>query len=218
MDQLVNDNKSESMEKRDPELPLSRKQKVTSIIAAILPFVQSIPPLTVWGGLMTIPFIGYIALLFTSSPFQFIEAIFLAFFGGFVWEQVIATLGIGILVYSFIHMRRAKEEGLITSGPYSLVRLPQYLGIMLLTLVLTTRSYWISMNTFGRSWISPEATVAFWFGTLLAYIGLALVEELHLSKTFTSEYEEYKEKTGFLIPFVSSRNRSIEIILSVLIP
>jgi protein-S-isoprenylcysteine O-methyltransferase Ste14 len=167
---------------------------------------------------MTIPFISYMALLFTSSPSQFIEAIFLMFFGGFLWEQAIAFLGLGILGYSIVHMRMAKKEGLITSGPYELVRHPQYLGVVLFTLTLTTRSYWISKNTFGMSWIPPEATVAIWFGTLLMYIVLALVEELHLSKTFASEYEEYKEKTGFLFPFVSSRNRGFEIILSVLIP
>ncbi len=218
MDQVVRDSEQESVEKTEPS-PLSNKQKrASSIIAAIPPFVQSIPPLTAWGALMTIPVIGYIALLFTSNPLQFFEAIFLVFFGGFVWEQVIAALSLGILLYSFVHMRVAKKEGLITSGPYRLVRHPQYLGVVLFTLTLTTRSYWIGTNTFGMSWISPEATVAIWLGTLLAYIGLALVEELHLLKTFASEYEEYKEKTGFLLPFVSSRNRVFEIILSVLIP
>jgi protein-S-isoprenylcysteine O-methyltransferase Ste14 len=167
---------------------------------------------------MSIPFISYIALLFTSSPSQFIEAIVLIFFGGFLWEQVIAILGVGILVYSVVHMRMAKKEGLITTGPYGLVRHPQYLGVVLFTLTLTTRSYWIGKNTFGMSWIPPELTVVIWFGTLIAYVSLALVEELHLSKTFTSDYEEYREATGFMIPFIRTRNRGLEIILSVLVP
>jgi protein-S-isoprenylcysteine O-methyltransferase Ste14 len=167
---------------------------------------------------MTMPFIGYIALLFTSSPLQFVEAIFLIFFGGFPWEQIIAVLGIGILIYSVAHMRKARKEGLITSGPYSYVRHPQYLGVVLFTLALTTRSYWIGKNTFGRSWIAPELTVVIWFGTLSAYVILALVEELHLTKTFASEYEEYREETGFMIPFMTTGNRVLEIIMSVLIP
>jgi protein-S-isoprenylcysteine O-methyltransferase Ste14 len=208
----------ESEAEREPSTQATRQLRASSIIAAILPFVQSIPPLTIWGGLMTIPFISYIALLFTSSPFQFIEATVLIFFGGYPWEQIIAILGIGILVYSVVHMRKAKKEGLIKSGPYSLVRHPQYLGVVLFTLALTTRSYWIGKNTFGRSWISPELTVVIWFGTLFAYVILSLVEELHLSKTFSSEYEDYREETGFLVPFVRTRNRTLEILLSVMIP
>lgn len=218
MDQVVSDKQQESVEKGKSIPAESRQSRASSIVAALLPFAQSIPPLTAWGGLMTIPLVSYAALLFTSSPSQFFEAIYLVFFGGFVWEQIIAFLGLGILLYSVVHMRLAKKEGLITSGPYGFVRHPQYLGVVLFTLTLTTRSYWIGKNTFGVSWISPELTVVIWFGTLFAYIALALVEELHLSKVFASEYEQYKERTGFLFPFGNSRNRGLEIILSVLVP
>ncbi|MFX1263688.1 MAG: methyltransferase family protein [Promethearchaeota archaeon] len=218
MDQSTSDMDLQSEADEGPIIQAGRQSRVSSIIAAILPFVQSIPPLTIWGGLMTIPFVSYIALLFTSSPSQFIEATIFIFFGGFPWEQILAILGIGILLYSVAHMRLVKKEGLIRSGPYSYVRHPQYLGVVLFTLTLTTRSYWIGKNTFGMSWITPELTVAIWFGTLFAYIILAQVEELHLAKTFASEFEEYREETGFMIPFVKTRNRVLEIALSVLIP
>jgi protein-S-isoprenylcysteine O-methyltransferase Ste14 len=218
VDQTLSDTESESIEKEESSTPGSKQSRLSTVIAALLPFAQSIPPLAAWGGLMTIPFISYITLLFTSNPSQFLEAIILVFFGGFPWEQIIALLGLGMLVYSVVHMRLARKEGLIKSGPYSLVRHPQYLGVVLFTLTLTTRSYWIGKNTFGMSWISPELTVVIWFGTLFAYVILALVEELHLSKTFASEYEEYREETGFMIPFVTTRNRVLEIILSLLIP
>jgi protein-S-isoprenylcysteine O-methyltransferase Ste14 len=218
VDQIYNDSERESIEKEELNPSIKKQSRASSIIAAILPFAQSIPPLTAWGALMTIPFIGYIALLFTSSPIQFVEATYLIFFGGFLWEQIIAMFGIGLLVYSVVHMKRTKKEGLIKSGPYGLVRHPQYLGVVLFTLTMTTRSYWIGKNTFGRSWIAPELTVVIWFGTVIAYVILALVEELHLTKTFGLEYEEYKEETGFILPLVKTQNRALEIMLSVLIP
>ena len=218
MDQIFSDSDQESTETEERTPSRDKQSRASSIIAVILPFMQSIPPLTAWGALMTIPFVSYIALLFTSNPSQFIEAIFLIFFGGFPWEQVIALVGIGILIYSVVYMRLERKEGLIRTGPYGFVRHPQYLGVVLFTLTLTTRSYWIGKNTFGMSWITPELTVAIWFGTLFAYIILAQVEELHLAKTFASEFEEYREETGFMVPFVKTQNRVLEIALSVLIP
>ncbi|NHI84100.1 MAG: hypothetical protein EAX81_07340 [Candidatus Thorarchaeota archaeon] len=167
---------------------------------------------------MTIPLIGYLALLLVSGPAQFLEALFLLFFGGFLWEQTIAVIGLAILVSSFVHMRLARNEGLITSGPYRFIRHPQYLGVILFTLTLTTRSYWIATHTFGMSWISPNLMIVVWFGTLFAYIIMALVEELHLAKVFPSDYSQYRQRVGFLFPYAKTGNRAVEITLSVVIP
>ena len=214
---FVNQTITEKEEKPGDKEDSRRQSRRTGVVAALLPFVQSIPPLAAWGGLMTIPLVSYITLLFVSSPSQFLEALFLLFFGGFLWEQAIAVLGLGMLIYSFIHMRLAKVEGLITSGPYKFVRHPQYLGVTLFTLTLTTRSYWIGANTFGISWIDPKLTIVIWFGTFFAYTVLALIEELHLTKSFATEFEEYRQRTGFLLPFVRYQNRGLEIILSTLV-
>ncbi|MHA2068861.1 MAG: hypothetical protein ACXABY_31245, partial [Candidatus Thorarchaeota archaeon] len=69
----------------------------------------------------------------------------------------------------------------------------------------------------GISWIAPQLTIVIWFGTLFAYTVLAIIEELHLSKSFPTEFEEYKQRTGFLFPFVRFHNRGLEIILSTLV-
>ncbi|MFX1416685.1 MAG: methyltransferase family protein, partial [Promethearchaeota archaeon] len=176
--------------------------------------VQSIPPLWVWGGLMTIPLISYLALMFTSSPLNFFTALFTLFFGGFIWELIIAAIGLVMLVFSIVHLRRGKKAGLVRTGPYGLVRHPQYLGVVLFTLTLTTRSYWILTNTFGMGLLSPTETLAVWFVTLLAYMILAGVEEFHLGKVFGVDYQDYQRDVGFMIPYLKTENRGLEILIS----
>ena len=67
-------------------------------------------------------------------------------------------------------------------------------------------------------WLGPRGTLLVWIGTLVAYILLALVEELHLTQTFGEAYIAYKEKTAFLIPFVVTRRRWLEIAVSIVVP
>jgi protein-S-isoprenylcysteine O-methyltransferase Ste14 len=189
---------------------------ITTLVAGILPFMQSIPPLAIWGALMTIPLITYIALLLTS-PNQFFEALLQLFFGGFLIETIVAVIGLAILVYSFIFMRLNKKEGLIRTGPYSLVRHPQYFGVILFITTLTSRSYWLITNTFGIGWLSPQETIALWLGTLVAYIVLAQIEELHLMKKFGEDYSDYKRSVGFIIPYIKSENKWSEIFETLII-
>jgi protein-S-isoprenylcysteine O-methyltransferase Ste14 len=182
-----------------------------------MPLVQSIPPLWIWGGLMTVPLISYLALMFTSSPLNFFRAIYGLFFGGFIWELVIAAIGLVVVAYSITHLRREKKKGLVRTGPYELVRHPQYLGLVLFTLTLTTRSYWIITHTFGMGFLSPNQTLVVWFVTLFAYIVLASVEEMHLTKVFGVDYHDYRRDVGFIVPYLKTENRGLEILISFVV-
>ncbi|MFX0045531.1 MAG: methyltransferase family protein [Candidatus Hermodarchaeota archaeon] len=205
------------MEEPDVGPPAGFRSRITGIIAAILPLIQSIPPLWIWGGLMTIPLISYLALMVTSSPLNFLAALFSLFFGGFIWELAIAAIGLVMLVFSIVHLRRGKKAGLVRTGPYGLVRHPQYLGVVLFTLTLTTRSYWIITNTFGIGFLGPNETLAVWFITLLAYMFLAGVEELHLGKVFGVDYQDYRRDVGFMVPYLKTENRGLEILASFVV-
>ncbi|MFQ5832261.1 MAG: methyltransferase family protein [Candidatus Thorarchaeota archaeon] len=193
------------------------KSRVTTVIAAILPLIQSIPPMAIWGGLMTIPLLSYLALMFTSSPMTFFGALISLFFGGFVWELATAIIGVAVVVYSVLHLRGSKHEGLVKTGPYGLVRHPQYLGVILFTMTLTTRSYWIITNTFGMGFLGPTETLLVWFATLFAYVVLAIVEELHLSNVFENEYQDYRREVGFMWPYLKTENRIVEMLITVII-
>ena len=192
------------------------RSHITTLMAAVIPFVQSIPPLAIWGALMTVPLITYLIFLLTS-PNSFFEALIQLFFGGFLIETFVAIIGLAILIYSFIFMRLNKKEGLIRTGPYSLVRHPQYFGVILFITTLTSISYWIITNTFGISWLGPQETIALWVGTIVAYIVLAKIEEMYLMKKFGEEYADYSRSTGFILPYINSDNKWYEIIASILI-
>ncbi|MDH4137261.1 MAG: hypothetical protein OEW09_11180 [Anaerolineae bacterium] len=219
------------MENRLKTTLVERLRSVFFEIAGwLIPLVVSAPSLFIWAGLMTLPLVAYLAIMFLSlfSPAirfhgqepsipYFLSAIEVLLLGGpHVPDKVISILGILIMVYATVYLNTRRKKGLVTSGPYRFVRNPQYFGAILLTINLTSRSYREVLGDVG--WLGPGGTLLVWFGTLGAYILLALVEEVHLSRVFGEAYAAYRSKTAFLIPFAVTRQRPLEIAVSVVIP
>jgi len=184
----------------------------------LVPLVQSLPSLGVWTGLMTIPFAGYLILIFTNLPVNLSRALSNFFAPSHISEKALIIIGFSLLVYSAAYMRMKRKEGLVASGPYRLVRHPQYLGMILSTLGLTSWSVWILNNTFGIGFLSPSQTIAVWFIELFAYILLANIEELFLSRNYGKTFEDYKNQVPLLIPFFKTNRRDMDILVSILIP
>jgi protein-S-isoprenylcysteine O-methyltransferase Ste14 len=204
----------------------------------LIPLVVSGPSLFIWAGLMTMPLIVYLAIMFLSlfdpairldfhghEPFHgqepsvpyFLAALEGMLLGGiYLPDRVMSILGIAIMVYATVYLNTKRNDGLVTSGPYRVVRNPQYFGAILFTINLTRRSYQEVLGAPG--WLGPGDTLAVWLGTLGAYILLALVEEAYLMREFGEEYMAYSNKTALLIPFAVTRQRAVEIIVSVVIP
>lgn len=219
------------MQKRRPKTPVERIRGVFFGIAGwLIPLVASAPSLFIWAGLMTLPLVAYVAIMFLSlfdptirfhgqepSIPYFLVAVEVLLLGGpYVTDKVISILGILLMVYATVILNMRRKKGLVTSGPYRFVRNPQYLGAILFTINLTSRSYREVLGDVG--WIGPGGTLLVWFSTLGAYILLALVEEDHLSKLFGGMYAAYRRKTPFLIPFIVKQQRWLEIIASVVAP
>lgn len=182
--------------------------------------IQSLPPLGIWTGLMTLPLAGYLVLIFTNLPVNLFMALsdFFMPVPFLIPERTFVMIGFLMLVYSVAYLRIKKKEGLITSGPYRLIRHPQYLGMIILTLGFTSWSVWILSNTFGIGFLDPYQTIGVWFIELFAYVLLAHIEELYMAKKYGETFEDYKNQVPFLIPFLKTRRKSLEILVSILIP
>jgi len=185
----------------------------------LVPLVQSLPPLGIWTGLMTIPFASYLIMMFTNLPVNLSRALSEFFLFPFlITEKAFVIIGLLILVYSVAYLRTKKKEGLVTSGPYRLARHPQYLGMILTTLGFTSWSVWILNNTFGIGFLSPSQTIGVWFIELFAYILLAYIEDQYLSRNCGESFENYKSRVPFFIPFLKTNRKDLEILISILIP
>jgi protein-S-isoprenylcysteine O-methyltransferase Ste14 len=188
----------------------------------LVPLVQSLPSLGVWTGLMTLPFASYLIMIFASLPdslISILEFFFwpMPFLVLYIYRALI-IIGLLILVYSVAYLRIKRKEGLVTSGPYRLVRHSQYLGMILLTLGLTSWSVWVLNNTFGIGFLSPSQTIGVWFIELFAYILLAYIEEQYLSRNYGGSFENCKDQVPFFIPFLKTNGDVLAILISILVP
>jgi len=189
-------------------------------VGYLVPLVQSVPSIGVYAGLMTVPFATYLILFFANLPDSFISVLEFFFWPRpfFVLERVFIVVGLFLLVYSVAYLRIKRKEGLVTSGPYRLTRHPQYLGMILSTLGFTSWSVWILNNTFGIGFLNPSQTIGVWFIELFAYILLSHIEELFLSRGYGESFEKYKSQVAFLIPFLKTNKKYLEVLVSILVP
>jgi protein-S-isoprenylcysteine O-methyltransferase Ste14 len=183
----------------------TQESKVRSLRFAgyLIPLLQSLPPLGVWTGLMTLPFVSYLAVIFANLPTNLPKALseLFSLFPALVSERTFVIVGLLIIAYSAVYLRVKRKEGLVTGGPYQFVRHPQYLGMIISTLGLTSWSVWILSNTFGIGFLNQSQTIAVWFIELFAYIFLAYVEELFLSRNYGEAFEDYRSHVPLLILF-----------------
>jgi protein-S-isoprenylcysteine O-methyltransferase Ste14 len=97
----------------------------------------------------------------------------------------LSYLGILLIVLGWRRIYRA--EGLVTGGVYHLVRHPQYLGILLLTLGMLL--HWITLPT-----------LLLWPVLAALYYRLAREEEREMEARYGEEYRKYKRGTPMFLP------------------
>jgi protein-S-isoprenylcysteine O-methyltransferase Ste14 len=147
-----------------------------ALIANFVAFSLYVPSLLVFSGSAA----GAAALLRASS------GSLLALAGVAVVVRSRAELG---SAWSFVP--KANEgTGLVTTGPYRLVRHPIYFGLLLFALG--------EALAFG-SW---PAVMIVLFGIAPTFAWRARVEEKLLSRTFRDSYAAYRQRTPMIIPYL----------------
>jgi len=185
----------------------------------LVPLVQSLPPLGVWTGLMTVPLVAYLILILPSFWVSLPSALF-SFFSStdLLREKAFIVTGFICFIYSAVYLYvKGKGRTLVAIGPYRFMRHPQYLGLILFTLGLTSWSYWILTHTFGIGFLSPSMTVNVWVVELFVYVLLASIEESYLSKVYKEAFRKYERTVPFLIPFLKTKRKYLDIAFSIFI-
>jgi protein-S-isoprenylcysteine O-methyltransferase Ste14 len=126
-----------------------------------------------------------------------------------LWEAlclVISLLGLAVRIATVGHTpkgtsgrnsKQQKAEVLNTTGMYSIVRHPLYLGNFLI---------WLGISLFPRFWwLSVILLLAFW----LYYERIIFAEEQFLQRRFGKEFNDWAGKTPAFIPRFSSWKRPV---------
>lgn len=131
-----------------------------------------------------------------------LEAVFLRYpesFGWAPWAWVgvgLMVAGLGIRSWAVIHLGKAftwhidpgQADGLITSGPYSVVRHPSYTGAYLL---------YTGTLVFVGAWYALPACMV---GMVLAFVRRIRHEEAALEAKFGNTYIEYRQRVSAVVP------------------
>ena len=170
-----------------------------NITSIFIPILQYVPCSSIWFGIMSIPLISYLIFFFQYPGM--LQHDFLFFFG--YQGTILAFFGLGLYIFCLIfHLMHRKQ--LMTTGPYKIVRHPQYLAFIIMTLGLTL----ICFQTFpiielDLPDLDPYLFIFYiWLGEVLAYIVLGKIEDLALKAKYRDEFIEYKYKVPFIIPFL----------------
>jgi protein-S-isoprenylcysteine O-methyltransferase Ste14 len=164
------------------------KSTVSEIKEKPKTFLQKFPPVLSTLSLLALIIAAFqIGALEYIKEYNIIRYIGLAVYLVFSWIQVwsFKTLGDN---YSQDIMIKKKHE-LVTKGPFKIIRHPQYFCQILVDIggAMATLSYIVS------GFVLIEIPI---------YIMRASLEDKLLAKYFGDQFDKYKKKSGFFLPFI----------------
>ena len=175
---------------------------IEGLISAFLFAIQSVPLSRTSSALHTItsmltPLAVYLFSLRWVSPDFLAQIDFIMFSERLVLGRVVAVTGFIVFLLACVQLLRRNGK-IVTTGLYSVVRHPQYFGIIVVTLGITTMSI---QSGFGGA----DNVVPVWLIQVLGYVLLAAYEEQHLMNEYKQEYQRYKQKVSFIFPVPATK-------------
>ena len=181
-----------------------------AMITAILFSTQTILNAGWAISVMSIPLLPYLIYFLKgqANPEREIQVLF--FSRTYMVGRIIALIGFGVLLLAVMQFlwNRVKGVGLIKTGAYSVVRHPQFTGIIIVTIGLT-----VMVLTLGGNQLQ---IIGLWMIQILGYISIARYEETHLLKRFGESFRQYKRDVPFMFP-IKCPSRIPETLFTILI-
>ena len=173
-------------------------RRIFSRISSLtLIFIQYIPVIGPWYGIMFLPIILYfITVLIMYPKFIMLELSSIFFSWNFIFGKITIVVGLIIFCYALSNFLR-RTSPIATNGLYSKIRHPQYLGLITITLGFTLMSIEQALKI---------TILDTWLISLVGYVLLAYCEEKHLLKEHHELYKQYMEKTHFMLPINPPKN------------
>jgi protein-S-isoprenylcysteine O-methyltransferase Ste14 len=108
-------------------------------------------------------------------------------------SSIVMLFGMLLIIFGWRRIHRAKNQ-LVTTGIYSYIRHPQYLGFLLLTLGMNIQ--WITIPT-----------LLLWPALVILYYRLAKKEDKEMEEKFGEEYRTYSRSVPMFIPRIRIKKR-----------
>jgi protein-S-isoprenylcysteine O-methyltransferase Ste14 len=167
------------------------KTSITKVVERPVTFLQKVPPNTAAIILvLTILSVFKVGTLPVEYEVQYqtLRIIGLGMFIIFSWIQVWAYKSLGKFYAQDIVI--LKEHKLVTSGPYKIIRHPQYV------------SQFLSDLGAGLALLSFTVTPLVVIIELPLFVMRAIEEDRLLRKHFSVDFDTYKKRSGFMLPFI----------------
>lgn len=164
------------------------KSTVSEIKEKPKTYLQKLPPVISMLSLVALILAAFqIGTLEYLEEYNLIRYIGLAVYLVFSWIQVWSFKTLGDNYSQDIMIKKNHE--LVTKGPFSLIRHPQYMCQILLDLGATAATFGYIVGLLALIEIP-------------IYIMRASMEDKLLAKYFAEKFSDYKKKSGFMFPFI----------------